>query len=82
MWQNPHARKGEAQGVLSYQKVKGIFDNPHMGIHMNPYGSKKDQRKLPKNSELNCLEVKAENLCLILTLSRDDFVVWALHVDF
>ena len=22
------ARKGEAQGVLSYQKVKGIFDNP------------------------------------------------------
>ena len=32
MWQNPtraRARKGEAQGVLSYQKVKGIFDNPH-----------------------------------------------------
>ena len=25
-----HARKGEAQGVLSYQKVKGIFDNPHV----------------------------------------------------
>ena len=24
------ARKGEAQGVLSYQKVTGIFDNPHM----------------------------------------------------
>ena len=23
------ARKGEAQGVLSYQKVTGIFDNPH-----------------------------------------------------
>ena len=22
------ARKGEAQGVLSYQKVKGVFDNP------------------------------------------------------
>ena len=33
MWQkNPRAqeRKGEAQGVLSYQKVTGIFDNPHM----------------------------------------------------
>ena len=24
------ARKGEAQGVLSYQKVKGIFDNPYI----------------------------------------------------
>ena len=24
------ARKGEAQGVLSYQKVTGIFDNPHI----------------------------------------------------
>ena len=24
------ARKGEAQGVLSYQKVKGIFDNPQL----------------------------------------------------
>ena len=24
------ARKGEAEGVLSYQKVNGIFDNPHM----------------------------------------------------
>ena len=23
-------RKGEAQGVLSYQKVTGIFDNPHI----------------------------------------------------
>ena len=32
MWQNPHARKGEAQGVLSYQKVKGIFDNPPFAI--------------------------------------------------
>ena len=26
------ARKGEAQGVLSYQKVTGIFDNPHIYI--------------------------------------------------
>ena len=26
------ARKGEAQGVLSYQKVTGIFDNPHMKL--------------------------------------------------
>ena len=26
------ARKGEAQGVLSYQKVKGIFDNPHNNL--------------------------------------------------
>ena len=25
------ARKGEAQGVLSYRKVRGIFDNPHVG---------------------------------------------------
>ena len=24
------ARKGEAQGVLSYRKVTGIFDNPHI----------------------------------------------------
>ena len=24
------ARKGEAQGVLSYQKVEGSFDNPHI----------------------------------------------------
>ena len=24
------ARKGEAQGVLSYQKATGIFDNPHI----------------------------------------------------
>ena len=24
------AHKGEAQGVLSYQKEKGIFDNPHI----------------------------------------------------
>ena len=24
------ARKGEAQGVLSYQKVTGIFDNPRI----------------------------------------------------
>ena len=24
------ARKGEAQGVLSYQKATGIFDNPHV----------------------------------------------------
>ena len=24
------ARKGEAQGVLTYQKVTGIFDNPHI----------------------------------------------------
>jgi len=24
------ARKGEAQGVLSYRKVTGIFDNPHV----------------------------------------------------
>ena len=24
------ARKGEAQGVLSYKKLKGIFDNPHI----------------------------------------------------
>ena len=27
------ARKGEAQGVLSYQKATGIFDNPHVHIH-------------------------------------------------
>ena len=27
------ARKGEAQGVLSYQKVTGIFDNPHIYIY-------------------------------------------------
>ena len=26
------ARKGEAQGVLSYQKATGIFDNPHVYI--------------------------------------------------
>ena len=26
------ARKGEAQGVLSYQKVTGIFDNPLMAF--------------------------------------------------
>ena len=26
------ARKGEAQGVLSYQKATGIFDNPHIPI--------------------------------------------------
>ena len=26
------ARKGEAQGVLSYQKATGIFDNPHMFV--------------------------------------------------
>ena len=26
------ARKGEAQGVLSYQKATGIFDNPHIYI--------------------------------------------------
>ena len=33
MWQkNTHGRKGEAQGVLSYQQVKGIFDNPHVMI--------------------------------------------------
>ena len=24
------ARKGDALGILSYQKVTGIFDNPHM----------------------------------------------------
>ena len=24
------ARKGEAQGVLPYQKATGIFDNPHL----------------------------------------------------
>ena len=29
------ARKGEAQGVLSYQKVTGIFDNPHIFICCN-----------------------------------------------
>ena len=28
------ARKGEAQGVLSYQKATGIFDNPHMLQHL------------------------------------------------
>ena len=27
------ARKGEAQGVLSYQKATGIFDNPHIYIY-------------------------------------------------
>ena len=27
------ARKGEAQGVLTYQKVTGIFDNPHIYIY-------------------------------------------------
>ena len=26
------ACKGEAQGILSYQNVKGIFDNPHIYI--------------------------------------------------
>ena len=26
------ARKGEAQGVLSYQKATGFFDNPHIFI--------------------------------------------------
>ena len=26
-------RKDEAQGVLSYQKVTGIFDNPHL-VHV------------------------------------------------
>ena len=29
------ARKGEAQGVLSYQKVTGIFDNPHIYLYMH-----------------------------------------------
>ena len=28
------ARKGEAQGVLSYQKATGIFDNPHLYIYI------------------------------------------------
>ena len=27
-----HARKSEAQGVLSYQKATGIFDNPHIAV--------------------------------------------------
>ena len=31
------ARKGEAQGVLSYQKVTGIFDNPHIGVSRNKH---------------------------------------------
>ena len=31
------ARKGEAQGVLSYQKVKGIFDNPHIPINSSTW---------------------------------------------
>ena len=26
------ARKGEAQGVLSYQNLKGIFANPHINF--------------------------------------------------
>ena len=30
------ARKGEAQGVLSYQKVRGIFDNPHILTSLYP----------------------------------------------
>ena len=29
------ARKGEAQGVLSYWKVTGIFDNPHIFASVN-----------------------------------------------
>ena len=29
------ARKGEAQGVLSYQKATGIFDNPHVCKYMS-----------------------------------------------
>ncbi len=30
------ARKGEAQGVQSYQNLKGIFANPHISIlYMN-----------------------------------------------
>ena len=29
------ARKGEAQGVLSYQKVTGIFHNPHICQKLN-----------------------------------------------
>ena len=28
------ARKGKAQGVLSYQKATGIFDNPHIYIYV------------------------------------------------
>ena len=29
------ARKGEGEGVLSYRKVTGIFDNPHIPYHGN-----------------------------------------------
>ena len=39
MWQEKHARKGEAQGVLSYQEVKGIFDNPQIHIYSQPFES-------------------------------------------
>ena len=41
MWQKKptraRARKGEAQGVLSYQKATGIFDNPHISIYLYIY---------------------------------------------
>ena len=30
------ARKGEAQGVLSYQKATGIFHNPHIASGQTP----------------------------------------------
>jgi len=34
-----HGRKSEAQGVLSYQKAKGIFDNPQYKIVFRCFGS-------------------------------------------
>ena len=36
-------RKGEAQGVLSYQKATGIFDNPH--IYISKFIQKEFERK-------------------------------------
>ena len=42
------ARKGEAQGVLSYQKATGIFDNPHIYIYI--YRCIGKEKRGPSNS--------------------------------
>ena len=52
------ARKGEAQGVLTYQKVTGIFDNPHIYMQISTYSWMIDftlQKSLLIQSKMNLI---------------------------
>ena len=67
------ARKGEAQGVLTYQKVTGIFDNPQLAFAKPSHGLVPRYLLLGIVNNTKCFEFQ------VFCLNGNQFAVFAFQ---